>query len=217
MKIAILEDDAFIANEISIYFSRKNSKVVTFKNGDELLNFSTLASFDIFLLDINIPKKNGIKVLRDIREFGIKTPAIFITSMSDIDYIKEAYGAGCSDYIRKPFHFEELELRIAKLLDLLHVKSYKLSLVHTFYLDSLELEENGEIVDLSDNERRLIYILVKNVGHFVSSEFLIEYIWEDKSVDANTLRTQIKKLRQKVTNDFIINSRGHGYKVECKW
>ncbi len=214
MKIAILEDDTFIANEISVWFSNKNSRVVCFKNANELLDFGSLASFDIFLLDINMPKKSGIEVLKQMREFGIKTPAIFVTSMSDIDYVKDAFKAGCSDYIRKPFYFEELELRIAKLLDLPKEKAYKLSKYHTFYIDSLELKEGKNIVDLSDNERRLIYILVKNAGHFISSEFLIDYIWEDKNVESNTLRTQIRKLRQRLKDNFIINSRGHGYKIE---
>ncbi len=214
MKIAILEDDEFISNEISIWFSNKNSKTMCFKGADELLDFGALRSFDIFLLDINMPKKSGIEVLKQIRELGIETPAIFVTSMSGIDYVKEAFHAGCSDYIRKPFHFEELELRIDKLLNLCREKTYKLSKIHTFYMDSLELKEGENIVDLSENERRLVYVLVKNAGHYVSSEFLIEYIWEDKNVDANTLRTQIKKLRQRLKRNFIINSRGLGYKVE---
>ncbi len=214
MKIAILEDDEFIANEISIWFSNKKSKVLCFKNGDELLNCSFLASFDIFLLDINMPKKSGIEILKQMRDFGIDTPAIFVTSMSDIDYVKDAFKAGCNDYIRKPFHFEELELRMDKLLNLPKQKVCKLSPIHTFCLESLELKEDENIIDISDNERRLIYILVKNAGHFVSSEFLIEYVWEDKSIDANTLRTLIKKLRRRLKNDFIVNSRGYGYKID---
>ncbi len=215
MKIAILEDDEFIANEIKIYFSNKNAKVLCFHNGDGLLNYASLASFDIFLLDIDMPHQNGIEILKQIRSLNIKTPAIFVTSMSDIDYVKKAFNAGCNDYIRKPFYFEELELRINKLLNLCYDKACRLSKIHNFFPNTLILKENEKPIDLSDNERRLIYILVKNAGHFVSSEFLLEYIWEDKNVDANTLRTQIKKLRHKLKSNFIINSRGYGYKIEC--
>ena len=214
MKIILLEDDKLIAEEIKLYFEVKNHNVECYLNGEELLEKANIYSNDIFLLDINMPVKNGIETLEEIRAMGVKTPAIFLTSMSDIETIKLGYEAGCSDYMRKPFHFEELELRINKLI--LEISSKKLQLgPEQFYdINSMELYENDKIIDFTENEKNLIYYLVKNINHVVHSNTLMDYVWDDKIVNSNTLRTQIKKIRSKLSYDFIHNIRGTGYKIE---
>ena len=214
MKIILLEDDKLIAEEIKLYFEIKNHNVECYLNGEELLENANIYSNDIFLLDINMPIKNGIETLKEIREMGVKTPAIFLTSMSDIETIKIGYEVGCSDYIRKPFHFEELELRINKLV-LEHV-SKKVQLGPNQFYDTskMELYDKDKIIDFSENEKNLIYYLVKNLNHVVYSNTLMDYVWDDKVVNSNTLRTQIKKIRSKLSYDFIHNIRGTGYKIE---
>ena len=214
MKIILLEDDKLIAEEIKLYFEIKNHNVECYLNGEELLENANIYSNDLFLLDINMPIKNGIETLKEIREMGVKTPAIFLTSMSDIETIKIGYEVGCSDYIRKPFHFEELELRINKLV-LEHV-SKKVQLGPNQFYDTskMELYDKDKIIDFSENEKNLIYYLVKNLNHVVYSNTLMDYVWDDKVVNSNTLRTQIKKIRTKLSYDFIHNIRGTGYKIE---
>ena len=161
-----------------------------------------------------MPVKNGIETLKEIRDMGVKTPALFLTSMSDIDTIKLGYEAGCSDYVRKPFHFEELELRINKLV--LEICSKKMQLGPKQFYDtiSMELYDHDKIIDFSENEKNLIFYLVKNINHIVHSNTLMDYVWDQKVVNSNTLRTQIKKIRAKLSNDFILNIRGTGYKIE---
>lgn len=214
MKILILEDDDFIREEIINYFTAKNHSVTGYQNAEGLFEDSVLGSYDIFLFDINMPGLNGFETLKELRELKIDTPIIFITSMSDIDYVKEAYSLGCSDYIRKPFFFEELELRINKLIlkdvdDLI-----KLNDTYTFDIKKQELYDNdGNIVELSKNELKLIFLLVKNISHTVNYDTIIDYVWENKPINSNTLRTQIKKLRAKLKDNFIENIRGLGYKI----
>jgi DNA-binding response OmpR family regulator len=214
LKIILLEDDELIAEEIKLYFEIKNHSVECYLNGEELLENANIYSNDLFLLDINMPIKNGIETLKEIREMGVQTPAIFLTSMSDIETIKIGYEVGCSDYIRKPFHFEELELRINKLV-LEHV-SKKVQLGPNQFYDTskMELSDKDKIIDFSENEKNLIYYLVKNLNHVVHSNTLMDYVWDDKIVNSNTLRTQIKKIRSKLSYDFIQNIRGTGYKIE---
>ena len=214
MKIILLEDDEFIAEEIKLYFEIKNHTVECYLNGEDLLENANIYSNDIFLLDINMPIKNGIETLKEIRSLNIKTPAIFLTSMSDISTIKLGYEAGCSDYIRKPFHFEELELRMNKLVLECELKKIQLGPTQYYNSSSMELQENNKIIDFSENEKNLIYYLVKNLNHVVSSDTLMDYVWDDKIVNSNTLRTQIKKIRAKLSFDFIQNIRGTGYKIE---
>ena len=215
MKIILLEDDKLIAEEIKLYFEIKNHSVECYLNGEELLQNANIYSTDIFLLDINMPIKNGLETLKEIRDMGVKTPAIFLTSMSDIDTIKHGYEIGCNDYIRKPFHFEELELRINKLV-LEHV-SKKVQLGPNQFYDTnlMELHDCEKIIDFSENENNLIYYLIKNLNHVVHSDTLMDYVWDQKIVNSNTLRTQIKKIRSKLSYDFIHNIRGTGYKIEA--
>lgn len=213
MKIVLLEDDSFIAEEIKLYFEIKNHQVDIFTNGNELLE-NLQPNIDIYLLDINTPVKNGIETLKELRNLGIETPAIFLTSMSDIDYVKLGYNAGCSDYIRKPFHFEELELRINQILFKNREKKIQIGPNQFFDLNNNELIDNDKIVDLNENEKNLLFLLVKNINHTISPQVIMDYIWSDKIVTDNTLRTQIKKLRSKISYDFIKNIRGSGYKIE---
>ena len=214
MKIILLEDDELIAKEIKLYFEIKNHSVECYLNGEELLENANIYSNDIFLLDINMPIKNGIETLEEIRAMGVKTPAIFLTSMSDISTIKLGYEVGCSDYVRKPFHFEELELRINKLVLKLGSKKIQLGPNQFYDTNSMELRDCEKIIDFSENEKNLIFYLVKNLNHVVHSNTLMDYVWDDKIVNSNTLRTQIKKIRSKLSYDFIHNIRGTGYKIE---
>ncbi len=214
MKILILEDDEFIREEVKNYFELKNHTVIGYQNAEELFEDSALGSYDIFLFDINIPGLNGFDTLKELRDLNILTPIIFITSMSDIDYVKKAYSLGCSDYIRKPFFFEELELRIDKLLMQDNKNIIKLNETYSFDIKKQELiEKEKSVVDLSKNETKLIFLLVKNLSHTINYDTIIEYVWEDKPISSNTLRTQIKKLRAKLKEDFIQNVRGIGYKI----
>ena len=214
MRITLLEDDSFIAEEIKIYFEMKDHQVEIFANGEELLNSSNIFTTDIFILDINTPVKNGIETLKEIRNLDIDTPAVFLTSMSDIDYIKLGFDAGCSDYIRKPFHFEELEIRIKKILFSDNSSKIQIGKNQFFDLSRRELTDCEKIIELSENEKNLLFFLVKNINHILNSSVIIDYIWQDKIVSDNTLRTLIKKLRSKISYDFIKNIRGSGYKIE---
>ena len=213
MKIALLEDDKIIAEQIKSYFELFDYKVDIFNNGEELLDSSNLRNYDILLLDINTPKISGIEALKTIRALNIDTPAIFITAMSGLDYLKEAFSIGCSDYIKKPFDIEELELRINNIVN---SSKSKVSLKdgYSFNLKKEKLYKDGIEVKLNSNERKFLYLLVKNLNESVDSQFIKSYIWEDKDICENTLRTTVKKLRAKLKSNFIKNIRGVGYKIE---
>ena len=214
MRITLLEDDSFIAQEIKIYFEIKDHQVELFANGQDLLESPSIYHTDIFILDINTPVKNGIETLKQLRYENIRTPAIFLTSMSDMDYIKLGFDAGCSDYIRKPFHFEELEIRINKILFSDNEHKIQIGPKQFFDLARRELIDDDKIIDISENEKNFLFFLIKNINHVLSTNVIIDYIWQDKIISDNTLRTLIKKLRSKSNYDFIKNIRGSGYKIE---
>ncbi len=213
MKILLLEDDEFISKQVQNYFELNDHKVDFFSDGQSLLDNVDLNIYDIFLLDINTPIKNGFETLKEIRKTS-ETPAIYLTAMNDIDHVKEGYSIGCNDYVRKPFILEELELRINQLIHKNCDEVIKISENYSFNLCNMELFYKDEVVDLNIQEKELLYLLIKNIGIAIKPEFIKDYVWEEKNVCDNTLRTKIKKLRTKLNENFIINIRNVGYKIE---
>ena len=215
MKILLLEDDAVIAEQIRDYFELFDHQVDTFDNGAELLERANPAYYDVMLLDINTPGLSGLEVLKAFRELSIETPAIFITAMSDLEHLKAAYRTGGSDYVRKPFDIEELELRIEHLVKGSGTRRIRLSEQYSFDMKNEILYHRDREVPLSQRERRLLYLLLKHRGHTVSKETIKSYLWEDQEVCDNTLRTTLKKLRDKLEENFIENLRGIGYRIHA--
>lgn len=218
MKILLLEDDEFICEQIKNYFELNGNSVDFFLNGEELLNNAVLDIYDVFLFDINTPKKNGFETLKYIRKEGILTPAMFLTAMSDIEHVKKGYDIGCSDYIRKPFILEEVELRINQILhnDVNNSCNNISKITNDYAFDLLNMKlyfKENEVM-INKQEQNLLYMLVKNQGSTVSPEIIKDYVWDDKDVCDNTLRTFIKKMRSKIKDNFILNVRNHGYKIE---
>ncbi len=214
MKILLLEDDEIINESVSSYFEMQGHVVDSFLDGEELLDNVCATAYDIFLLDINTPKIDGFTVLKELREHTKDIPAIFITALSDIKSIEKGYQLGCNDYIKKPFNLRELELHLNKLTRCDIDSIVKIDEHYIFDKKSMQLLHNGSEVMLSKNETLIINQLVNNINATVDSEAIIEYVWDYKNISQNTLRTQMKKLRQKLHSDFIVNIRGRGYKIE---
>ena len=213
MKILLLEDDDFICEQVKNYFELNDHKVDFYNDGQSLLDNAVINIYDVFLFDINTPIKNGIETLKEIRKSS-DTPAIYLTAMNDLEHVKEGYSAGCNDYVRKPFLFEELELRINQLIHKDCIDLIKINQNYCFDLCNMELFYKKEAVILNIQEKELLYLLVKNIGIAINPERIKDYVWGEKNICDNTLRTKIKKLRAKLEDNFIINIRNIGYKIE---
>jgi len=213
MKILLLEDDEIISEQIKDYFELCDYKVDLFDNGLELLENANPRAYDIMLLDINTPGKSGLEVLKEFRDMNIDTPAIYTTAMSDIKYLKSAYDVGCNDYVKKPFNIEELELRIEHLVLGGQSKCININESYRFNMEETILYHLDKVVRLNAQEKDLLYLLLKNSNTVVSKETIMSYVWDDKNVCDNTLRTKIKKLRNKLEDNFIQSQRGVGYKI----
>ncbi|WP_024787004.1 response regulator transcription factor [Lebetimonas sp. JH369] len=215
MKILLVEDDEFIGESIKEYFEMSGNKVDYYSTPKRALEKIYPEHYDIYLLDINMPEMNGYEFYKGLKNYSSSTPVIFITAYSDVEHIEKAFNIGAADYIKKPFDLKELELRIKRLV-FKKTDRIKITANYSFDIKKLKLFYNDKEVELTPNEKYFLEILVKNINNVVDSETIKDYVWEEKAICDNTLRTQVKKLRSKLKENFIKNVRGCGYKIEKK-
>ena len=212
MKILLVEDDEIIGESIKNYLELNGNQVDYFKNPLKVLEEVYPDHYDIFLIDINMPDMNGYELYKELKKYA-DVPVIFITAYSDIEHIEKAFEIGAADYIKKPFELKELELRIKRLV-FKNTNEIKITDNYKFDLNKLKLLYKNEEVELTQNEKFFLEMLVKNIGQVVEIDKLKDYVWDGKDICDNTIRTQVKKLRNKLKENFIKNVRGVGYKIE---
>ncbi|EQB40613.1 transcriptional regulator [Sulfurimonas hongkongensis] len=217
MKILLLEDEYSLRISIEEFLTDIGYEVDGFMDGLEAYDAIYERAYDILLLDVNVPSLSGFELLKKLRkEDDKKIPAIFLTSMSDIDAVKKGYKTGCCDYIRKPFDLEELELRIDQALaSFLKDDS---SLVHfgsglSYDMKRGKLSLGHEEILLRKTEQDLLEVLIKNKNAVVSTQMFQDEVWGEY-VEPATIRVQLNNLRKKLPDGVIQNRRGLGYIVE---
>ena len=216
MKILLLEDEYSLRISIEEFLTDLGYEVDGFMDGLEAYDAIYDKAYDILLLDVNVPSLNGFELLKKLRLDDMKIPAIFLTSMTDMDDLKEGYRRGCCDYIRKPFDLEELELRIDQALasffqDESSVVDIGCDISYDMKKSKLTLEEE-EIV-LRKTEQDLLEVLIKNKNAVVSTQMFQDEVWGEY-VEPATIRVQLNNLRKKLPDGVIQNRRGLGYIIE---
>ena len=116
IKLLLLEDDHMLAESLIELLESENFDIVHVLNSQKALDKTFLQKFDLLLLDVNVPLFNGFELLKSLRDSGDKTPAIFLTALTDIASLSKGFDAGADDYIKKPFDFDELLIRINAIL-----------------------------------------------------------------------------------------------------
>lgn len=217
MKILLLEDDLILNEILEEHLTNQNHKIVTTFSYDEAISYLYSQTFDLLLLDVNIPNKNGFELLKELRENSIKTPAIFITSLNMVEDMQKGFDSGCDDYIKKPFELKELDLRINNIKRLFNIdinKEIKLNKELVLDLEKQQIIKNGTLQTLAKKEFDILLYLYNNRAKTISIDELINniYSYED-SINDSTIRTYIKNLRKVLTNDMILNIRGVGYRL----
>ncbi len=125
MKILLLEDDPILSEIIEEFLCEHGYHVALFYDGQEALDALFVDKFDILVLDINVPSLSGFELLKALKEAGIITPTIFITSLSQINDVKKGFALGAEDYLKKPFELEELLVRIERTKKLHNIEQHK--------------------------------------------------------------------------------------------
>ncbi len=216
MRVLLLEDEYSLRISVEEFLSDIGYEVDGFMDGLEAYDAVYDRSYDILLLDVNVPSMNGFEMLKKLREDGLSIPAIFLTSMTEMDDLKEGYKRGCCDYIRKPFDLEELELRIDQALAS-HLQNdgslVELSCNLLYDLKKSKLTQDDEEIILRKTEKDLLEVLIKNKNAIVSTQMFQDEVWGEY-VEPATIRVQLNNLKKKLPEDVIQNRRGLGYIIE---
>ncbi len=215
MKVLLLEDDVIFAEIIYDFLVGLNCITHVSYEGEDAEDILYTEKFDLLLLDINVPNRSGLDVLKNFREHGFKTPAIIITSFTNSDKIEDAYRIGCDDYIKKPFSLEELRVRIQYVKRIYNIENFeviKIDKVFSFDTYNLHIIKGNKMIKLPKKEAEIVKYLLDNKNRLINISELVINIWEyDKEPSIATIRTYIKNIRKHFDNNFINTIKGLGY------
>ncbi|MFV5685129.1 response regulator transcription factor [Flavobacterium sp. GB2R13] len=220
MKILILEDDFTLSKEMVTFFTSKSFQCTPYYDGLLLLKKYKSNDYDLIILDINVPGKNGIEVCKAIRELDKKTPIIMLTAFSEIEDKLTSFENGADDYLVKPFHFDELFARVHSLL---RRKETPQQAKEKIIIQDLEIFETemkvfrADIeIKLTPKEFKLLFTLANANGNVLSKQFIAEKLWDYHiETNQNTIEVYINFLRKKIDKDhetkLIRTKIGYGY------
>ncbi|WP_349763526.1 response regulator transcription factor [Fusobacterium sp. SYSU M8D902] len=215
-RILIIDDEEQIRNILRIYLVKEGYEVTEAEDGEEGLKIFYEKPFDLILLDVMLPKKDGWSILREIKKYT-KTPVIMLTARDEIEDEIFGFEIGADDYITKPFNNKVLLARIKALL-----KKTNMLIESSIEIGELIINDSSHYVanltgeiDLAPKEYELLMYLIKNNRIALSREKLLNEVWGyDFYGDDRTIDAHIKNLRKKIGKKAIKTVRGIGYKLD---
>jgi len=222
IKILLAEDDANLGNLLSDYLRAKGFHTVLASNGEEAFNLFAKGSYNLCLLDVMMPIKDGFTVAKEIRKINNKIPIIFLTAKSMKEDTLQGFQSGADDYITKPFSMEELLARISAVLRRTHgeetIEEEKHFTIGNYLFDyqKRKLSYNDEYQKLTSKENDLLRLLCLNEGKVLERAYALKAIWEDDNYfNARSMDVYIAKLRKHLKKDEsieIMNVHGRGFR-----
>nr|WP_283956595.1 response regulator transcription factor [Campylobacter mucosalis] len=212
----LVEDDETLLEMTQEFLSENGYEVCIAKDVKSALDLSYEQKFDIFILDVKLPKGDGFSLLSSLREARINTPTIFTTSLNTLDDIECGYKSGCDDYLKKPYELKELLLRINTLLKrtFSHTNNDFIDIGngYKFYTLGKILKKDDQIINLCNKEIELLLYFLQNKNTLLSKDEIFNKIYAfDEEPSELSLRAYIKNLRKILGKDSIVNRRGDGY------
>jgi len=222
MKVLMVEDERDLADAVTAILQKNNFTVDNAYDGEYGLDCALTDIYDFIILDIMLPKKDGIRVLKELRSEGIKTPVLMLTAKGELRDKVTGLDSGADDYLPKPFHVDELLARLRALgrrKGELNVDGIIQIGNLDFNPQTLTLNKNEKETKLTLKESQLLELLISRKGSFVSKDTIIEKLWSyDADVEDNHVESHVSLLRKKLStagSDLTIKaSRGIGYRIE---
>ena len=216
MRVLVVEDEMVLCDQIRQVLKSEGYAVDLAHDGDEAVFLGETEPYDAIILDIGLPRKDGISALKELRAKDIKTPVLVLTARGGWSERVEGLDAGADDYLVKPFHMAELSARIRALIR--RQAGRALSTFErgefSFDLRTNQAKLAGMPVGLTAQEVMVMAYLVNNAGRLISRTELSEHVYAyDGDRDSNTIAVFITRLRKKLGADLIQTERGRGYMV----
>ncbi|MWV17312.1 response regulator [Pseudomonas sp. L-22-4S-12] len=216
MRLLLVEDHVPLADELIAGLGRQGYAVDWLADGRDAVYQGASEPYDLIILDLGLPGKPGLEVLREWRSSGLSTPVLILTARGSWAERIDGLKAGADDYLTKPFHPEELALRIQALLRRAH------GLANQPQLEAagLQLDEGrqcatreGEEIELTAAEFRLLRYFMLHPGQILSKSHLAEHLYDGETErDSNVLEVHVNRLRGKLGREVIETRRGQGYR-----
>lgn len=221
MKLLLVEDEILLSVAIVKGLRKRGYAVDCAYDGEEALELYSVNEYDLMILDLNLPKLDGLEVLRRIRELDAALRVLILSARSSVPDKIAGLDGGSNDYLTKPFDFAELEARIRVLLrQEVRMKDVNFS-CGGLRVDTAAKQAywQHDPMDLTKKEYAILEYLIAHQGRVISAEELIEHVWESESDPfSNAFRFHISSLRKKLsaasgTDGFIVTLRGQGYRM----
>lgn len=216
MKVLIIEDDTQLNIAISEFCKIKAWDTVSIRDGLEAFDHIESKAFDLYIIDINIPRINGLDLLKHIRKTDLDTPVIIITASLEIQNFATAFENGCSEYIKKPFHLKELDIRINNLMSLNSPVIITLNDALTYDSNREDFYYQNKPITLRYKEKRFCALLMKYLNTVVPNDLIYDYVWEGEVRETYPLRQLLVELRKKLPFDIIKTKIREGYMIETQ-
>ncbi|HXG38093.1 MAG TPA: response regulator [Bacteroidota bacterium] len=219
MRILIVEDEKGVADFLKKGFQAEAFAVDVASDGEEGARLACTEDYDAIILDVMVPKKNGIEVLRELREANVRVPILILSAKADLENRLEGLNLGADDYLAKPFAFSEVLARVRALLrrtssveksSILHLADLELNLL------TRRVTRSGKEITLTNKEFGLLEYLLRNKGRVLSRPILTEHLWDiNFDTGTNVVDVLVNRLRRKIDDGFtpklIHTVRGVGY------
>ncbi len=222
-RILLVEDESNLRRTLTDLLKSDGYLVESSGDGLEGQNLAIKNPFDLIILDVMLPTRNGFEVCRYLREHSVNTPILMLTARSELNNKIQGFKAGSDDYLTKPFETPELEARIEALLrraspgGRVELQFYDFDGIHVDFAKS-QIAKSGSTIVLGERESRLLRYLIERRGTVLSRDELLQEVWGYKSIPlTRTVDVHIAWLRQKIEDDpknpkYIVTVHGQGYR-----
>ena len=216
----IAEDDPNIAKSLVYNLERESFQCTLTKSFSEAMDLTQFKMFDLYLLDVTLPDGNGMDICRHLRQTGNSYPVIFLTAKTDEDSVVQAFDAGASDFVRKPFSNRELIARIkANLPKIIQIKSKIVFCGLSLDPESRFCVYENQKFELNRRQFDILYYLLLNSERVVSRNALLDFLGHEVDISDRTIDAHVSQLRKKLKDENVhrINIQsvyGVGYRLE---
>jgi DNA-binding response OmpR family regulator len=222
-RILLVEDEPGLRRTLKDLLASSGYNVETSQDGADAQNRAEAEAFDLIVLDVMLPSRNGFDVAKALRKNGIQTPILMLTARSELNNKVQGFKSGADDYLTKPFEPSELLVRIEALIrraDTAVRKRLTTCEVHgmSFDFSKARMTKKGQVISLSERECRLLQHLMESQGEVVTRDELLQEVWGySEAPMTRTVDVHISWLRQKLEEDptnpqYIVTVHGQGYR-----